>query len=193
MANIGLVYPVAALLTESPSGVPSYADGFVVGKAVSASMSIDFIEATLYADNTVAERVKEFKQGKLTFNSDDLTHEVQSKLLKRTLSNSGSGSENNMMTAKIDDTPPYVGFGFYGTVLRSNVRLARAIWLYKCQFSPPNVDFSTRGDNIEFKTPTIEGVVMALADGRYMDDAIFPTEAEAREWLNTQAGIEPEE
>ena len=191
MANIGLVYPVAALLTEGSSG-PSYNGGFVVGKAVSASMSIDFVEATLYADNTVAERVKEFKSGKLTFNSDDLTHEVQSKLLKRTLSSTGSSSATNMLTAKTDDTPPYVGFGFYGTVLRNNVRLARAIWLYKCQFSPPNVDFSTRGDNIDFKTPTIEGVVMALGDGRYMDDAIFQTETEARAWLNAQAEIEAE-
>jgi len=92
MANIGLVYPVAAPLTESPSGVPSYAGGFVVGKAISTSMSIDFSENTLFADNAVAERVKEFKSGKLSLNTDDLSHEVQGKLLNRTTSSAGGGS-----------------------------------------------------------------------------------------------------
>ena len=106
--------------------------------------------------------------------------------------NFGGGGMGNMLTAKTDDTPPYVGFGFYGTVMRNNVRMARAIWLYKAQFSPPNLDFSTRGDNIDFKTPTIEAVVMALPDGRYMDDAIFSDEEDARAWLNTRASIEPE-
>ena len=192
MANIGLRYPIAAPLQESPDGKPSYSGGFVLGRAISTSMSIDFSEATLYADNVVAERVKEFKSGKITLNIDDLEHEVQAKLFGRSISSEGDGTDN-VLSAKTDDTPPYVGFGSYGTVMRRNVRYARAIWLYKCQFSPPNVDYSTRGDNIEFKTPTTEGIVMALADGKYMDDAIFEEEDDAIDWLNNKAGITPEE
>jgi len=183
MANIGLLYPVAAILNET-GGTIAYAGGFSVGKAISASMSVEFSEAILYADNSVAERVKEFKSGTLSLNTDDLTHEVQAKLLGRTLS-----SDSNILTAKSDDVSPYVGFGFYGVVLRNNVRSYRALWFYKCQFAAPNIEFSTKGESIEFKTPTIEGIVMAVSDNRYMDDAIFANEEEAKAWLDEKASV----
>ena len=188
MSSIGLKYPVAATLNESGGSV-AYTEGFSVGKAISASMSVEFSEAILYADNAIAERVKEFKSGTLSLNTDDLAHGVQARLLGRTLS---TDSNMSILTAKADDVAPYVGFGFYGIVLRNNVRLYRAIWFYKCQFSAPNIELSTKGESIEFKTPTIEGIVMAVSDNRYMDDAIFTTEADAVGWLDEKGNIVPE-
>ncbi|GHU48363.1 hypothetical protein FACS1894120_6780 [Clostridia bacterium] len=73
MAKIGLKHVVAAPVTAETATATTYGAGMIVGKAISASMSVEVNEATLYADNMVAETIKEFKSGKLTLETDDLT------------------------------------------------------------------------------------------------------------------------
>ena len=62
MAKIGLKHIVAARLNES-GATPTYTDGLIVGKAITANVSTEINEATLYADDAVAESVKAFKSG----------------------------------------------------------------------------------------------------------------------------------
>ncbi len=43
-----------------------------LAKAISAELSVELAEATLYADDGAAEIVKEFKSGTLTLGIDDI-------------------------------------------------------------------------------------------------------------------------
>ena len=67
MAYIGLAHPVVAKLasqnTQSGVTTPTYSDAFVCGRAVSVNITPNYNESRLYADNILAEYVKEFKDG----------------------------------------------------------------------------------------------------------------------------------
>ena len=66
MATIGLDRLFYAPITEAESGIETYGKPLQLAKAISADLSVELAEATLYADDGAAEIVKEFKSGKLT-------------------------------------------------------------------------------------------------------------------------------
>lgn len=184
MAKTGMKHVVGAVLNES-TAVPSYTNGMVLGKAISASVSIEVSEAILYADDSIAESVKEFKSGKISLNTDDLTYAVQGMLLGHTVT-------DETLTANSNDVAPNVGIGFYGSVIRNGVTKYRAVWFYKVKFSEPNDESKTKGESIEFATPTIEGTIMKLSNGDWKGETTVASEEEAQMWLDIKAGIEEE-
>ena len=184
MARIGLRHFVGAVLDEL-GNTPEYNDGMVIGKAISASVSIEINESILYADDGVAESIKEFKSGKISLNTDDLTYAVQGMLL-------GHTATATTLTANSNDVAPYVGVGFYGQVVRNGATKYRAVWFGKCKFSEPNDESKTKADSIEFSTPTIEGTIMRLANGDWKQETTVETESAALTWLDNKAGIEEE-
>ena len=77
MAKIGMLYPkysVITIGTDSSSGAETetYGDLKVMGKAVRASVTINTAEAKLYADDGLAEMVKEFVEGSISAETDDM-------------------------------------------------------------------------------------------------------------------------
>ena len=71
MATIGLDRLYYAKITEAASGDETYATPVQLAKAISADLSIELAEATLYADDGAAEIVKEFKSGTLSLGVDE--------------------------------------------------------------------------------------------------------------------------
>ena len=72
MATIGLDKLYYATVTEAPiTGHETYDTPVMLAKAISAELSIELAEATLWADDGAAEIIKEFKNGKLTLSKDD--------------------------------------------------------------------------------------------------------------------------
>jgi len=82
-----------------------------------------------------------------------------------------------------------VGCGFYGSVIRGGVTKYRAIWLYKVKFGESADESKTKGESIEFTTPSIEGTILQLDSGDWKTEQLFETETSAVTWLNTQANI----
>jgi phi13 family phage major tail protein len=167
---------------DATKTAPTYTDGIIIGKAISANVSVEVNEAILYADDAVAESVKAFKSGKISLNTDDLTYEVQGMLL-------GHSVSGDTLKANSNDVAPYVGVGFYGAVIRNGVTKYRAVWFYKAQFGEFSDESKTKGDNIEFTTPTIEGTLMALPSGDWKDETTVAAESDALAWLDAKAGI----
>ena len=62
MATIGLDKLFYAKITEGENGEETYAEPKQLAKAMTADLSVELAEATLYADDGVAEVVKEFKR-----------------------------------------------------------------------------------------------------------------------------------
>lgn len=174
MAKIGLKYPVYK--SKNKSGV--------IGKAIQADISISVNEAYLYADDGVAESDKSFQSGTITLGIDDLSDEIQVEFLGHT-----QDEETGEITAKGNDENPYVGIGFYGVKKVGGVRKYRAIWLPKVQFAEPEDTNATKGESVEFNTPSLEGTIMLDEDGNWKMENTFDSESEAKAYLEAKAGI----
>jgi len=189
MAKLGLKYPVYAIATESGSSI-SYADGGVIAKAISANIAITTSDVKLFADDAVAESDRSFVSGTITLNGDDLSDAVKVALLGYTEGAQVDATlDSKELSAGSSTTPATVGVGFYGKRVKSGVTTYRAVWLKKVQFAEPADDYATKGDTAEFLTPTLEGIVMVAADGKWKEEGTFSTEDAARAWLNTKTGI----
>lgn len=63
MATIGLDKLFYSKITEGENGDETYATPVALAKAMTAELSVELAEATLYADDGAAEVVKEFQSG----------------------------------------------------------------------------------------------------------------------------------
>jgi len=186
MAQVGLKYLVCAPITETENEV-EYDGGLVMSRAIKVDMSIEINEAKLYSDDRVTENIREFKSGKVTLNGDHLEYEVLSLILGHKVETLQGGGKK--LTAHADDEGEYVGIGFYSTTLKSGVKKYRSVWLRKVKFGIPNESLETKGDNINFQTPSIEGAILTDILGNWKEEATFNTENEAKAWLDNIADI----
>ncbi|WP_040197179.1 major tail protein [Candidatus Soleaferrea massiliensis] len=151
MATIGLDKLYYAKITEDSNGEETYATPLVLAKAINAELSVELVEAILYADDGAAEVVKDFNSGTLTLGVDDIGPTVAADLTGATTDDNGvlvSASENV-------GTPCAVGF----RAQKANGKY-RYFWLYRVKFGLPATNLQTKADSITFSTPTIEGTVM---------------------------------
>lgn len=151
MATIGLDKLFYAKITEDADGNETYATPVQMAKAMTADLSVELAEATLYADDGASEIVKEFKSGTLSLSVDDLGGSVASDLTGAVIDNNGVV----ISTAEDGGTPVAVGF----RAKKSNGKY-RYFWLYRVKFGIPATALATKGDSITFSTPTIEGTIL---------------------------------
>lgn len=151
MATIGLDKLYYAPITESATGDETYGVPAILAKAISAELSVELAEATLYADDGAAEIVKEFKSGTLSLGVDDIGAAIASALTGATI------DSNQVIISASEDGGTPVAIGFRAKKSNGNYRY---FWLYRVKFGIPATNLSTKGDSITFSTPTIEGTVL---------------------------------
>lgn len=178
MANIGLTNIWYSLLTEAADGSPLYNGAKQLGKAVSCSTSITNNEAKLYGDDTLAESDTSFSNGTITLGVTDDDDTVFSELLGHTLS-------NGAVIKAATDAAPYVGVGRIVTKMVNGAYKYKVEFLYKVKFSEPSRDENTKGESIEFATPSIEGIIAALDDANntWNISKTFNTKSDALTYL----------
>ena len=178
MARIGLRNFRYSVLTEASDGTPSYAGPVTPGKAITCNVAISNNDATLYADDALAESDTTFQSGTVTMGIDDDDITTMAALLGHSVDN-GTGA----MTRNVTDTAPYVGLGRIILKQVNNVYKYKVEFLYKVKFSEPSQEDNTKGESVEFATTEIEGIVSALANGKWSITNVFDTYAEALSYL----------
>lgn len=151
MATIGLDKLYYAKITENANGEETYATPVQLAKAISADLSVELAEATLYADDGASEVVKEFKSGTLSLGVDEIGSTVAADLTSVTV------DRNGVVISASEDGGDPVAIGFRAK--KSNGKY-KYFWLYRVKFGIPATALATKGDSITFNTPTIEGTVM---------------------------------
>lgn len=151
MATIGLDKLYYAGITEDDQGYETYGTPKVLAKAMTADLTVELNEATLYADDGAAEVVKEFKSGTLSLGVDDIGAQVAADLTGTTI------DANGVIISTSEDGGDPVAVGFRAK--KSNGKY-RYYWLYRVKFGIPATNLATKGDSITFSTPTIEGTIM---------------------------------
>ncbi|WP_456115114.1 major tail protein [Schinkia azotoformans] len=150
MATIGLDRLFYANITEDETGAETYGAPKILAKAMTAELSVELMEAILYADDGAAEVVKEFNSGTLTLGIDDI-----GPLVAQDLTGSKIDS-NNVVISRSEDGGKPVAVGFRAK--KSNGKY-RYFWLYRVIFNIPTTNLATKGESITFSSPTIEGTV----------------------------------
>ena len=151
MATIGLDKLFYSKITEDEDGNETYATPASLAKAMTAELSVELAEATLYADDGAAEVVKEFQSGTLTLGVDDIGKSVAEDLTGAVI------DENGVLISASEDGGAPVAIGFRAKKANGKYRY---FWLYKVKFGIPATNLTTKGESIEFSTPTIEGTVL---------------------------------
>jgi phi13 family phage major tail protein len=151
MATIGLDKLYYASIVEDEAGEETYDTPVQLAKAISAELSVELAEATLYADDGAAEIVKEFKSGTLSLGIDDIGSTAASVLTGATI------DDNKVLISGGEDGGTPVAIGFRAK--KSNGKY-KYYWLYRVKFGIPATNLATKGDSITFSTPTIEGTIM---------------------------------
>ncbi|SJZ93534.1 phage major tail protein, phi13 family [Pilibacter termitis] len=152
MATVGLDKLYYASITESlATGDEIYGTPVLLAKAISAELSVELAEATLYADDGASEVVKEFKNGTLSLGVDNIGRSVAAVLTGAVV------DSNGVLVSSSEDGGTPVAIGFRAKKSKGQYKY---VWLYRVKFAVPSSSLATKGDSITFSTPTIEGTVM---------------------------------
>lgn len=151
MATIGLDKLFYSKITEDEDGNETYAVPVSLAKAMTAELSVELAEATLYADDGATEIVKEFQSGTLSLGVDDIGAAVAEDLTGAKI------DDNKVLISASEDGGAPVAVGFRAKKANGKYRY---FWLYRVKFGIPATNLTTKGESIEFSTPTIEGTVL---------------------------------
>lgn len=177
MAYVGLRKPIIAQLKSDGT----YDDPFAFGKAIGLQVTPNYAEGSLYADDGQAEYDKEFSYAEITLNTSTIPIIAHEKMFGHTV------TEKNVKF-KGDDQNNDVGVGWISVEKVNGVRSFIGNFLNKVKFSEPSEDYATRGESIEYKTPSITGRASTVDGGDWKETKTFATEAEAKNWVYGKFG-----
>lgn len=141
---------------KNTSGAVSYENPTDVGDAMSAQLELRFAEGRLYAESRLAEYIKLATGGTISLAVKYIKKAAQTMLYGCT---SDTSKENLKFSAK--DIANYVGVGFYAPDKIDGVTKYTCVWVPKALFGPPSLAYQTKGENIQFNTPTTTGEFLA--------------------------------
>lgn len=179
MAYIGLRKPIVG--RRKAAG--SYETPFTFGKAVSLNIAPNYAEGSLYADDIQAEYDKEFNYAEVTLGTSTIPIQAHQHMFGHTVVEA-----EKSVVANANDENNYIGLGWITVEKVDGVRSFIGNFLPKVKFSEPTEDYTTKGESIEYKTPSISGRALAEDDGLWKSVKSFETEAEAVTWINSQFG-----
>lgn len=195
MAFIGLRHPVVAPFKAHTAGAePTYDPGKVIGHAIAANLTINRPSNPLYGDDVEIENDNGITGMSLELGVDDILEEDRPMLLGTVKKTEGSGQTAVDTYYDGDAAAPYVGVGYYRVRRKHGVTSFQATWMYKTQFSENNENSQTRGENIEWQTPTVTGRAAALKidntnQNYFRKRRVFTSEADAIAWLDGLANV----
>lgn len=181
MAKIGLTNIWWGKLTEAEDGAPTYDGAKSFGKAVSCKVSVTNNDATLYAEDTLAESDKSFNSASVTLGVADDDDTIFAPILGHTVDDGVSGKGE--MVRNANDVAPYIGLGRVITKMVNGSLKYKGEFLYKVKFSEPSQEDQTKGEKVDFKTPEIEGSAASLANGDWSAAQTFDTKETAVSWV----------
>lgn len=150
MAQIGLKNLYYAPITEDEYGNETYGTPVRLAKAINADLTVNSNDATLYADDGADVVFRDFINGTLTLEVNDLGNAVAAALLGASI------DANGALVSSGEDVPPPVAIAFQSKSARGGDRY---FWFYRVVFSVPGASIQTKGESIEFATPSIEGTI----------------------------------
>ena len=189
--NVGMMYPVwAPLATHTDGSMPTYSAGTVIQEARNATVTREYANNPLYGDDRIVDDDNGMTGMTMTFESTGLSDADRKAILGE--EDYGTSGASGLWVS--DNETPYGGFG-YIRKMRAAGTVTYEAWLtLKIKFQEESMTTSTKEGSIQWNTPTLNGRAAGLdVDGtdkqRYQLHKTFNAIADAKAWLNAQAGI----
>ena len=167
MPQIGLDNLYFAELDEQTdvvgSTAPTYKAPFKIAKAIEVTMTPTTVEASLYADDATDEYEAALTGYELTLNVNDLLPNSESKLLGK------KKDANGAVLSGTSDEAPYGALMFRQKLSKGVGGGYRYRVLYKTRFTPFAENAKTKGESVEYQTPSLSGKALPrIYDGQIM-------------------------
>ena len=186
-ANVGMQYLVAATVaTYTPGTSITYNAGSNFAEAVSAALNWERADGRFYADDAEIDSDNGVLGYTIDIEPSGLSDSARGTLLGETV----SSSEYTVT----DAAAPDIGFGYVRVMRNKGVTKYEGWWFYKLRFGVNSEETRTKERNIEWRTPTLQGV----GDGISLDSTgvlafavhkTFDTLAGAIAYVNNKANI----
>lgn len=192
MAFIGMQHVVAAkVATETAGSALTYSAGMVIGKAIQGNITWTHSDNPLYADDAIAENDNTRTEGSLELGLDDLLDDARVYVLGDTKNTVSTGVYSYELT---DEPSPNVGVGYIRVRRKGGTTTYQGVWLYKVNFVEDAENTQTKGEQIEWQTPTITGKIMGVVidssgKNHFAIRQEFTTLSDAVSWLDTKASV----
>ena len=195
MAFVGMQHVVAAKITAKPdNAMPTYSAGMVIGKAIQAELSITRNSNPLYADDVVAEDDNSITAMSVSIGMDDFSEEAQAYLgLLKEVTGTGTDDKTYYETSGSADS---AGLGYMRVRRKNGITTYQGVWVLDVLFGIESENSQTKGESIEWQTPTVTGKAAAHMittvdpnDPVFRMKKNFATAAACIDWLDEQAGI----
>lgn len=189
-ANVGMLCPVAAVCSYTSGNAPSYSSGKVIAEAIRASVNWQRADGHFYGDDQELDSDNGVRGYTIDFEPTGLTDEARALILGETAS-SGEYTVN-------EDASPDVGFGYVRVMRLSGTggvsTSYEGWWYYKMKFGIGTEETQTKEQNIEWRTPTLNGIgagVQKTSGGKleYATHKTFASKSDAIAYVKSKAGI----
>ncbi len=171
---------------KNTNGVISYETPVALGDAMNVDLNLTFAEGRLYAESVLAEYVREPTGGTISVGTKYIKKDAEVIMY-----GCAAETDKDEVTYTGKDNANYVGYGAYAPDKVDGVTKFTAFFAYKAMFGPPGYSLKTKGQNIQFATPTTSGEFLPedSSERRILSRATLATEAEAIAWINTKLGV----
>lgn len=174
MAEFGANYPCF-----KPDGKD---EGVVLGKLVSANLTVNLASGEIYADDGMAEQLSEFASGTIAMETDDLEDEKASKVY-------GCKVNDGEVTYNKGDTAPRGCLGYYKVLMRNGVKYFKGYFYNRVRAALGNDNAQTRGNSITFNPVATTFTVFADDNGDWRKTHTFDKVADVRKWIDELCSI----
>lgn len=182
MANFGLSMPWIAELDEKTN---TYSNAFQCDELVNTSVNPQFNTATLFSNNRKRSEMRKLKTADVILGVAIMPKKAVEIMYGHKINAEGEELSNAA------DKQKYVGYAFIVKELdEDGSEKYRACLLFKVIFSEGQEDYETQGENVVFKTPSVNGSALTLNNGDWrLKSPHYETEEEANEWIKKKFGV----
>lgn len=168
------------------SGTITYTGPQSIGDAMECNLELKFAEGRLYAESALAEYMKLATGGTISIGAKYIPAAAQTAMYGCAASTRTANTKTITglkYTAK--DAADYVGVAFYAPDVIDGVAKYSCVHIRKALFSPPAMQFTTKGDSLKFSTPTTTGEFLAddSTAKEFFETGVADSEADAIAWV----------
>lgn len=182
MSFYGLANPMIARCRDRPEG-PEYTDGSGFGKAVRVEITPNYVDTGEYGDVNDLDQKKEFAYADITLGINRIPEDGESIVL-------GYTQDGQEIQSSDMDESEYIGLGLLKRESVGNQKFFMALWLHKVKLWEDSDSQETKGESIDYVTPTLSGRAEPDSAGQWRSNRRFETRSEAISWLESKAGME---
>lgn len=173
------------------SGTITYSNPQTIGDAMNVDINLKYAEGRLYAESVLAEYLRLATGGTISIGVKYIPDAAQKVLFgtqekSRSISSGSSTVTVAGLQTTAKDSPSAVGIAFYAPDMIDGVEKYTVVFISRAMFGAPAMAFRTKGENIQFNTPTTTGEFMAdhSTTQALIETAICDTEANAKAWID---------